>query len=112
MLLADQKGMNLMNKPEKLYLDNTNLIHALAPENYNTGNVRETFFANQMSLKHTISGAKKGDFKIDDRFTFEIGGINKTFKQIKEIPESYIAKDDMETGYGNIIPLWLFGLLY
>ncbi|MEI6555123.1 MAG: AAA family ATPase [Paludibacter sp.] len=112
MLLADQKGMNLMNKPEKLFLDNTNLIHALAPENYNTGNIRETFFANQLTLKHTISGAKKGDFIVDDRFTFEIGGINKTFKQIKELPESYIAKDDIETGYGNTIPLWLFGLLY
>ena len=112
MLLADQKGMNLMNKPEKLYLDNTNLIHALAPENYNTGNVRETFFANQLSLKHTISSAKQGDFSIDDTFTFEIGGMNKTFKQIKQLPVSYIAKDDIETGYGNTIPLWLFGLLY
>lgn len=112
MLLADQKGMNLMNKPEKLYLDNTNLIHALAPENYNTGNIRETFFANQLSLKHTITGAKKGDFTIDDALTFEVGGPNKTYKQIKELPASYIAKDDMETGYGNTIPLWLFGLLY
>jgi predicted AAA+ superfamily ATPase len=112
MLLANQKGMNLMNKPEKLFLDNSNLIHALAPENYNTGNVRETFFVNQLSLKHTISGAKKGDFRIDDRFIFEIGSINKTFKQIKDLPESYIAKDDLETGYGNNIPLWLFGLLY
>ena len=112
MLLADQKGMSLLNKPEKLFLDNTNLIHALAPENYNTGNVRETFFVNQLSLKHTISGAKKGDFLVDDRFTFEIGGMNKTFKQIKELPESYIAKDEIETGYGNTIPLWLFGLGY
>lgn len=112
MLLANQKGLNLMNKPEKLYLDNTNLIHALAPENYNTGNVRETFFANQLSLKHSILSTKQGDFRIDDTFTFEIGGINKTFKQIKELPESFIAKDGIETGFGNTIPLWLFGLLY
>lgn len=112
MLLADQKGINLMNKPEKLYLDNTNLIYALAPENYNVGNVRETFFINQLSLKHSISGAKKGDFSIDETYTFEVGGMNKTFKQIKELPQSYIAKDDMETGYGNTIPLWLFGMLY
>ena len=112
MLLADQKGMNLMNKPEKLFLDNSNLIHALAPENYNTGNVRETFFMNQLSLKHNVSSANKGDFLIDGTYTFEVGGINKTFKQIKDLPESYIAKDDLETGYGNNIPLWLFGLLY
>jgi predicted AAA+ superfamily ATPase len=112
MLLAEQKGMNLMNKPEKLFLDNSNLIHALAPENYNTGNVRETFFMNQLSLKHNVSAANKGDFLIDSNYTFEVGGMNKTFKQIKDLPESYIAKDDLETGYGNNIPLWLFGLLY
>ena len=112
MLLADQKGMNLMNKPEKLFLDNSNLIHALAPENYNTGNVRETFFMNQLSLKHNVSAATKGDFLIDGIYIFEVGGISKTFKQIKDLPESYIAKDDLETGYGNNIPLWLFGLLY
>lgn len=112
MLLPDQKGMSLMNKPEKWYLDNTNLILALAPENYNAGNVRETFFTNQLSLKHRISGANKGDFIIDDTYTIEVGGLNKTFKQIKELPASYIAKDDIETGFGNTIPLWLFGLLY
>ena len=112
MLTANQKGMNLMNKPEKLFLDNSNLIHALAPENYNTGNVRETFFMNQLSLKHNVSAANKGDFLIDGIYIFEVGGISKTFKQIKDLPESYIAKDDLETGYGNNIPLWLFGLLY
>jgi len=112
MLTTDQKGMSLMNKPEKLFLDNTNLIHALAPENYNIGNVRETFFMNQLSLKHSISSANKGDFLIDGTFTFEVGGINKTFKQIKDLQESYIAKDDIETGYGNNIPLWMFGMLY
>jgi hypothetical protein len=112
MLLADQKGMSLMNKPEKLYLDNTNLIFALSPENFNAGNVRETFFINQISLKHNVTSAKKGDFLIDNKCTFEIGGPNKTFKQIRELPDSYIAKDDIETGYGNTIPLWMFGLLY
>lgn len=112
MLLAGQKGMSLMNKPEKIYLDNTNLIYALAPENYNAGNVRETFFANQLSVKHSVSGAQKGDFLVDEKYIFEVGGLNKTFKQIKDLENSFIAKDDMETGYGNIIPLWLFGLLY
>lgn len=112
MLLAGQKGMSLMNKPEKIYLDNTNLIYALAPENYNAGNVRETFFANQLSVKHSVSGAQKGDFLVDEKYIFEVGGSNKTFKQIKDLENSFIAKDDMETGHGNIIPLWLFGLLY
>jgi len=112
MLLAEQKGMSLMNKPEKIYLDNTNLIYALAPENCNSGNVRETFFANQLSVKHSVSGAKKGDFLVDEKYIFEVGGPNKTFNQIKDLEKSFIAKDDMETGYGNIIPLWLFGLLY
>lgn len=112
MLLAGQKGMSLMNKPEKIYLDNTNLIYALAPENYNTGNVRETFFANQLSVKNSVSGALKGDFLVNEKYTFEVGGPNKTFNQIKDLENSFIAKDDIETGYGNIIPLWLFGLLY
>lgn len=112
MLFAEQKGMSLMNKPEKIYLDNTNLIYALAPENYNSGNVRETFFANQLSVKHSVSGAKKWDFLVDEKYIFEMGGPNKTFNQIKDLEKSFIAKDDMETGYGNIIPLWLFGLLY
>ncbi len=112
MLLANQKGMSLMNKPEKLYLDNTNLIFALAPENYNAGNIRETFITNQLSLKHEVTCAKRGDFFVDNTYTFEIGGRNKTFKQIKELPDSYVIKDDIETGYGNTIPLWMFGLLY
>jgi predicted AAA+ superfamily ATPase len=112
MLASDTKGMNAMSKPEKLYLDNSNLIHALAPENYNTGNVRETFFLNQTGIKHRVIAALKGDFLIDDTYTFEVGGSNKTFKQIKDLPNSFIAKDDIETGFGNTIPLWLFGMMY
>ena len=112
MLASDTKGMNALSKPEKLYLDNSNLIHALAPENYNTGNVRETFFLNQTSMKHHVTVPLKGDFMIDDSYTFEVGGSNKTFKQIKDLPNSFIAKDDIETGFGNTIPLWLFGMMY
>lgn len=112
MLASESKGMNSMSKPEKLYLDNSNLIHALAPENYNTGNVRETFFLNQTGMKHNVTAPSKGDFLIDDTFTFEVGGSSKTFKQIKDLPNSFIAKDDIETGFGNSIPLWLFGMMY
>lgn len=111
-MLDEQKGMSQMNKPEKVYLDNTNLIHALAMNGINTGNVRETFFANQLSVIHSISCAKKGDFLVDGKYTFEVGGPNKGFQQIKDLKDSYIAKDGVENGYGNNIPLWLFGLLY
>lgn len=112
MMLSEQKGMSLMNKPEKVYLDNTNLIFALASDNENTGNMRETFFANQLSVSHSISFAKKGDFLVEGKYTFEVGGTNKGFIQIKDMDNSYIAMDGIETGYGNSIPLWLFGLLY
>lgn len=112
MLSSEQKGLNAMNKPEKIFLDNPNLIRALASENYKVGNVRETFFMNQISIKHRTSSAIKGDFLVDSKYTFEIGGINKTYKQIKDLPDSYIVKDDVETGFGNSIPLWLFGFLY
>jgi len=110
--LSSQKGMSLMNKPDKVYLDNTNLLYALSNSNVNEGNVRETFFANQMNVLHKLSTSKQGDFVVDDTYTFEIGGANKSFDRIKELENSFVAVGDVETGYGNRIPLWLFGLLY
>lgn len=112
MLLPPGNGMSLMNKPEKIYLDNTNLIYTLALSNINEGNVRETFFASQCSVNHKMTASKQGDFIIDDQFTFEVGGKNKTFAQIKNIQQSYIAMDGIETGFGNKIPLWLLGFIY
>lgn len=112
MLPPQGRGMNLMNKPEKVYLDNTNLIYALAASSINEGNVRETFFANQCSVNHKITASKQGDFIMDEKYTFEVGGKNKTFGQIKDIEKSYIAMDGIETGFGNKIPLWLLGFLY
>lgn len=112
MLLPPGNGMSLMNKPEKIYLDNTNLIYTLALSNINEGNVRETFFANQCSVNHKMTASKQGDFVIDDQYTFEVGGKNKTFAQIKNIQQSYIAMDGIETGFGNKIPLWLLGFIY
>ena len=112
MLLSSGSGMSLMNKPEKIYLDNTNLIYALAVSNVNEGNARETFFANQCSVTHKVTASKQGDFVIDDKYTFEVGGRNKTFAQIKNLENSFIAMDGIETGFGNKIPLWLFGFTY
>ena len=78
----------------------------------NLGNVRETFFANQLSADHKVVAPEKGDFLIDNKYIFEIGGKSKTYEQIRNIENSFIAADDLEIGYGNKIPLWLFGFLY
>jgi len=108
----DSFGVSLLQKPEKLYLDNTNLAYMLAQDITDIGNVRETFFLNQVSNNHNLTYPSKGDFFVDDKFTFEIGGKNKTNKQIKDIENSYVVADNIEYGYDNTIPLWLFGFLY
>ena len=95
-----------------MYLENTNIIHSLAFQNQNTGNLRETFFANQLRAKHKVNTAQNGDFTIDNGIVFEIGGKNKSNFQIKNVENSYIAADNMETGFANKIPLWLFGFMY
>ena len=112
MLPSSKKGMNSLNKPEKIYLDNTNLLYALTTSNINDGNKRETFFANQVAMNHTLTIPPKGDFLVDNIYTFEIGGKNKNYDQIKDIPDSYVVFDNAETGFGNKIPLWLFGMQY
>lgn len=101
-----------LSKPEKLFLGDTNLMNALAP-NTNSGAIRETFFASQLrAAAHKIVAPLAGDFCVNDRYLFEIGGPSKGFEQIKDIPDSYVAQDGVETGFGNKIPLWLFGFLY
>ncbi len=113
MCISEPKpSMETLSKPQKIYLDNTTLINAISFENKNIGNVRETFFANQLRAKHKVSTAQAGDFTIDGKIVFEIGGRNKSSSQIKSIKNSYIAADNMENGVGNKIPLWLFGFLY
>ena len=107
---AKTKGDTIFTKPQKIYLNNTNLHHAYC-NNPHTGTIREVFFKS-MLFQHDITIPPKGDFLIDEKYTFEIGGKNKSFKQIKDIPDSYIAADDIEIGFGNKIPLWLFGFLY
>lgn len=108
----DSFGINYLNKPDKLYLQNTNLAFALADLQPDTGNVRETFFLNQLSVNHTITYPKIGDFMVDDIYLFEVGGRNKTLKQIAGQEKAFVAKDDIEYGFENTIPLWLFGFLY
>ncbi len=118
--LSDGKLINLlhadryksMRKPDKVFLHNTNLMYAISPASVNKGNLRETFFFNQVDARHLVNSSKKGDFLIDEKYTFEIGGENKSKKQIQGIENAYIAADDIEIGFDQKIPLWLFGFLY
>jgi len=105
------KGIKKINKPTKIYLNNTNLLFAYCQE-CEIGTVRETFFANQLSIKNRLNIAKEGDFLVDQKCVFEVGGQDKGFKQIKDMANSYVAADEIESGYGNKIPLYLFGFLY
>lgn len=111
-LFKEAIGISRLQKPNKIFLENSNLIYALAPQNANIGNVRETFFVNQLAHKHQITYTDKGDFLVDNDFVFEIGGKNKTGKQIKEVKNAFIVADEIEYGFKNKIPLWLFGFLY
>lgn len=106
-------GTSLMNKPEKIFLHNTSLIMALAEGRPNKGNLRETFFLSQLvNAEHKVTYPKTGDFKVDEKYLFEIGGKNKTGKQLAGEKNAFIAADDIEYGNANKIPLWLFGFLY
>ena len=118
LLMKSSLNMKIFDKPEKIYLANTNLMQLTKAD---IGNVRETFFMNQLdNYYHSIGSildigiyaAQKGDFYTQEKYTFEIGGKDKGFKQIKDIENSYVAADDIEVGYGNKLPLWLFGMLY
>lgn len=111
MLISDEKGMSAMSKPEMIYLENTSLAYALYNEKPEKGMLRETFFYNQLNSNSHVSYTPAGDFLIDNKYIFEVGGKNKTFKQIKTLPSSFLAIDDLETGHGNKIPLWLFGFV-
>ncbi len=104
-------GVRGLGKLEKIYLDNPNLFYALAENRPNIGSVRETFFFNQLRVGHHVKASKTSDFEIEGK-TFEVGGAAKGKKQIANVPEGYVVKDDIEYGYSNVIPLWAFGLLY
>jgi len=108
---AKSKGDAIFSKPEKLYLNNTNLSYAYC-ENSEKGTNREIFFTNQVSSVKSIKYSKIGDFLIEEKYIIEVGGKDKSFKQIKEVENSFVVADDIEIGFGNKIPLWLFGFLY
>ncbi len=112
LLRSNTKGISKMAKPEKIFLNNSNLLYALQPQYANIGTIRETFFNSQLSVMHKVELPQKADFIVDNKYIFEIGGKNKTQKQIIDIPNSFIVSDNIEYGYKNKIPLWLFGFLY
>ena len=107
------RGLRELEKPEKIYLNNPNLIHAISSQiPLEIGNLRETFFLNMAETSHKVSSPARGDFFVNGRYTFEIGGKNKDFSQIKDIKNSFLGVDNTEIGVGNKIPLWLFGFIY
>ncbi len=112
LLKTEKDKLKSMSSPEKIYCDNVNLMRSLVPR-ADVGTLRETFFVNQLrAAGHTVSSPSKGDFLVDGEWLFEVGGKGKSFDQIKDVPKSYVAYDDVEIGFGNKIPLWLFGFLY
>lgn len=111
LLTAKTNNYKSLSKPDKIFLSNPNLMHVLCPK-VDKGNERETFFISQLCVLHDVRYPKQGDFLIDNKFLFEVGGKNKTFEQIADVPNSYLAVDDTEVGSGCRIPLWMFGFLY
>lgn len=110
-LRTNAGGLGALGKTEKVYLDNTNILYNLSEGSEDIGNVRETFFFNQTRVGHKVTASKISDFEIDG-LTFEVGGKNKGQNQITEAERGYVVKDDIEFSYGNVIPLWAFGLMY
>jgi len=110
-LRNETRGIRGLGKVDKVYLDNTNIVYNLVGDKSNIGNIRETFFFNQMRLHNEVISSEKADFIIDD-YTFEVGGKNKQQAQIEKDGKSFLVKDDIEFGYLNVVPLWAFGLNY
>ncbi len=112
-LNAATKGLHLLAKPEKIYLNNPNLMFAFSPTNADTGTIRETFFMNQLlNSGHVLHIPNKGDFLVDNTYVFEVGGRKKSIKQIEDISLAWVAADGIEIGINQRIPLWMFGFLY
>ena len=113
LLFSDLISVKKMQKPDKIYLENPNLLYALATAPVQIGTARECFAVNQLGYAHTVEyGKTQGDFKVDGKWTFEVGGEKKTFDQIADLPDSYILADDIEMPHGNKLPLWMMGFLY
>lgn len=112
LLTIHEKSYSQLTKPEKIFLQNTNLPFALDSASVNLGTLREIFFHNQMSVVGQVNFSLKGDFLVNEKYVFEIGGAKKDFTQIADIENSYLALDEIEIGFGKKIPLWLFGFMY
>ncbi len=112
MLHKDATGLTKLNKPEKLFLQNPNLMYAFSNDLPETGNLRETFFLSQLMVNHEVSFADKGDFTVDNKYTFEVGGKKKSRKQILGVQNAFIVSDETDYRSLNKLPLWIFGLLY
>lgn len=111
LLINQTKSYKYLCKPEKIFLNNTNLMHVLCPQ-VDKGNERETFFYSHLRVANEVKFPKQGDFLINDKYLFEVGGKKKNFDQIADVANSFLAVDDTEVGYGNRIPLWMFGMVY
>lgn len=113
LLYSDLMSVKKMQKPDKIYLDNPNLLYALAAHSVKIGTAREIFVVNQLSYEHEVEyGKKTGDFKVDGKYIFEVGGESKSYDQIADLPDSYILADNIEMPYRHKLPLWLIGFLY
>lgn len=111
-LKTSAKGNNYLVKPDKIYLENTNLMVALGDLIIEDGNIRETFLLNQLSAQNEVHTSKESDFLVNNKYTFEVGGKNKSKSQIKGLDNAFLACDNIEIGFGNKVPIWLFGMLY
>lgn len=105
-------GIKALQKPDKILLENTNLMYLLAQDLTNIGNVREAFVVNQLKNNYKVSFSEESDCLVQDKYTIEVGGKNKTSRQIKNLDQAFIASDNIEFGFANKIPLWLFGFVY
>ena len=111
-LFRETRGLGVLQKPDKIFLENTNLMYALAVDKFEIGNVRETFVLNQLKKSNHILFSAQSDFFVNYKYTFEVGGKNKKRNQIKDIDNSFIIADDIEYGTDRRIPIWLLVFLY
>ena len=112
LLYPSGQSTSVLQKPEKIFLQNTCLLYALANEHVELGNVRETFFHSMLSVHHKIHAPKEGDFLVDNKFTFEVGGRAKSKRQINDLKNAWVVKDGIEVGSNGVLPMWMIGLLY
>lgn len=111
-LFKESRGLNALTKPDKILLENSNLMHLFSNEKVDAGNERETFVLNQLSESHEVAFSEQSDFFVDNKYTFEVGGKNKKRKQIQDVENSFIVADDIEYGTDRRIPIWLLGFMY